>query len=204
MLHIKGLTKSFQEVEIFNDLNISLELEKVYMLSGRNGSGKTTLLKIISGIYLKDSGEISLNGIDLESLEKGQIAYISNSSRSLFMRLTVKQNLNFFLTVLGKGRRIDSPDLQEIFNYFSLEDLFLKKISQLSSGQIMRVNICRALLGLPKVLLLDESVDSLDSKNREITIDFLRNYAIERRSLVVLSTHNHAEYSKYRFEGISL
>jgi ABC-2 type transport system ATP-binding protein len=161
-------------------------------LSGPNGAGKTTFLKILSGILLPTSGSVLLSGAEVSAQGaswRKSVAITIAESRSFYWRLTCRQNLEFFAALLGLDAGQRTPRIDAVASRIGVADFLDERFSTLSSGQMQRMALARALLSDPDVWLLDEPERDLDKTG----VDALRN-EIEsmRRSgrCVVLVSHD--------------
>ncbi len=192
LLEVQKICKSFEQRNVLNNLELSLSSGNLYLLKGPNGSGKTTFLKIICGLILPDQGTIRFRGQELskKNLPSDLISYIPNDERSFFLRLTVRENLNFFLRLIG--RPVESADtlINKILIDLNHSDLLDKRMSSLSRGQLMIVSLIRGFMINPKIILIDEALDSLDVEIRSYFISFLENYLLEKEAISIIVSHN--------------
>lgn len=182
MLELESISKKFNSY-IFEDFSYRFKESNIYFLKGNNGSGKTTLLKLIKGIYQCDYGKISLNGLN----QKDDIVFIDSNFRSFFHRLTVDQNLKYFYSIQNKENNEYYPDnLLELFNIKNLKN---KKFSMLSQGQMQMISLVRGLLSGAKIILLDEVFSSLDEKNKKKLFNYLSSIILEKKALIIFTSH---------------
>jgi urea transport system ATP-binding protein len=166
LLKISGLNVYYGESHILRDVDISVLEGQMVCLIGRNGVGKTTLLKTIIGLLQQRSGEISYGGKHLTSdppyrRARSGIGYVSQG-RDIIPQVTVKENLLLGMEALpgglGRNRHIDPL----VFDLFPILEKFLnRRGGDLSGGQQQQLAIARALLGKPKLLLLDEPTEGI-------------------------------------------
>ena len=166
LLEIRGLNTYYGESHILRDVDLSVKAGEMVCLIGRNGVGKTTLLKSLIGLLRPRSGEILLEGSGLERQAPHQrsrsgIGYVPQG-REIIPQLTVEENLMLGMEALPGGlarhRRID-PVVYELFPV--LREFLPRKGGDLSGGQQQQLAIARALLGKPKLLLLDEPTEGI-------------------------------------------
>ena len=171
---------------IFEDLNFQINQGEFIKIIGPNGSGKSTFLKLIKGILLPDHGEV----IYSEGIKNSDIAFVSQNQRSFFLNLSVKQNLSFFSSLnLSKNSNIELK-IKELLETFGLSKKIDTYMSSLSSGELKKISIIRALLMDPKLLLLDEVMSNLEEKNRLFMTDFVQNELnIKKNISVIWTTH---------------
>jgi len=165
VLQVTGLNVYYGESRILRDVDIRVEPGKLTALMGRNGVGKTTLLKSIIGLLPARSGSVSLGGGDLTALPpelraRAGIAYVPQG-REIFPKLTVEENLAMGLEA-RPGPRPKKIPKEEVYDLFPFIAKMEKRMGgNLSGGQQQQLAIARALLGKPKVLLLDEPTEGI-------------------------------------------
>ena len=166
LLEITGLNTYYGESHILRDVDLSVKAGEMVCLIGRNGVGKTTLLKSLIGLLRPRSGEILFEGIGLNRQAPHQraragIAYVPQG-REIIPQLTVEENLMLgreaLLGGLARNRSID-PIVYDLFPI--LQEFLPRKGGDLSGGQQQQLAIARALLGKPKLLLLDEPTEGI-------------------------------------------
>ena len=185
MLQICDLNKSFGSVKVINNFNKDFDSGCIYLLTGPNGSGKTTLLKIIRGLVKSDKGEIK---IERSSSEKLTHSYVDANNRSFLHRLSVKENLRYFMALNKSDRPLEKID--QCAHVFQAGALLEKTFSELSSGQMQLISIMRGILEEPMVLLLDEALVNLDKEMLNIVSTFLENFVSKEERLVIICSHN--------------
>ena len=185
MLQILDLHKSFGSVKVINNFNKDFVSGYIYLLTGPNGSGKTTLLKIIKGLVKEDRGEIR---VQRSSLDKLTFSYVDANNRSFLHRLSVKENLRYFMALNSNDRVLEK--IYQCADIFKASELLEKNFSELSSGQMQLISILRGILEDPKVLLLDEALVNLDKEMLKIMTTFLENFVTEGKRIVIVCSHD--------------
>jgi ABC-type sugar transport system ATPase subunit len=167
-LEVENIIKKFHNELVIKDLSFALDEHKTLSILGQSGCGKTTMLKIIAGLVKADSGQIILNGknIDQEIPEQRNIVYIYQEDL-LFPHLNVFENIAFGLRIkkVSKGEITDKVD--KMIESLELVGQRNKMPHQLSGGQRQRVSFGRAVIINPALLLLDEPFGSLDAGTRQ-------------------------------------
>ena len=195
-IEVINLSKSYKSKQAVNNINFKINENEIVGLLGPNGCGKTTTIGMILGLLKPTSGQVLINGIDIE---KNKISLLHKMNFispyiELPKKLTVKQNL----TVYGKLYNINN--LNERIDYLSnklrLNNLLDKITGELSSGQKNRVSLAKALINEPTVLLLDEPTASLDPETGDFIRTFLENYKKEKKIAVLLASHNMDEVKR--------
>ena len=181
-LTLSEISKSFHKNEVFTNFNYTFKFGNIYKISGQNGSGKTTLFKLIKGIYLPDSGTIK-SIIKL----KASVSYIDNNPRSFFHRLSVMNNLEYFLSLNNQEYQISV--VEELLDFFEM--LHLKRIlfSDLSQGQMQLVSIIRGIANKSRIIIFDESFSFLDMDIKSKLRSFLLDQHIKEKNLLLFSSH---------------
>ena len=184
-------TKEFKK-NIFDDLNFEVFHGDFIKILGPNGSGKSTFLKLIKKLILPDQGRIFYN----EKIKNSDIALVSQNQRSFFLNLTVKQNLLFFCS-LNSNKNLDlEMKIQDKLRIFDLSEKLDTDMSALSSGELKKVSIIRALLKEPKLLLLDEVTSNLEEKNRLFFTNYIQEELNQNQNVsIIWTTHYPNEIS---------
>ena len=191
-LVVSHVAKSYGTHVALRDASLELEEGEILTLLGPNGSGKTTLIKICTTLLLKDSGQVTVMGHDIDRDEhavRRLIGYVGqDTDRSAYARLTVRENLEFFGALRGLTRREIGARIEELaasFEFGDIDRLFMT----LSGGQKQTAIIIRALLCDPPIAFLDEPTKGLDPFVSRRIRSFLRRYVVERGKSVLLTSH---------------
>lgn len=193
VLAVKNLTKKFGNFTAVDNISFSMEEGEILGFLGPNGAGKTTTIQMLLGVLTPTSGSISYFGKELllhreEILEK--ISF-SSTYTNLPWYLTVRENLtslSYLYDIENRKQRVE-----KLVETFHLEKLINKSIGQLSAGQITRVNIAKAFLNSPKILLLDEPTASLDPDVASYIREFLLTEKEKFHISIVFTSHNMTE-----------
>ena len=198
LLETHGINTFYGESHILRSIDLSVQHGEMVCLIGRNGVGKTTLLKSLIGLLQPRSGEVLLEGTSLRGKPPHQraragIGYVPQG-REIIPYLTVKENLLLGLEALkgglSKNKRID-PFIFELFPV--LEKFLPRKGGDLSGGQQQQLAIARALLGKPKLLLLDEPTEGIQP-NVVQDIELAVRRIINEREIGVLLVEQHLHF----------
>lgn len=167
---------------------ISLKLRKgIYGLLGENGAGKTTLMRMICGILMPDSGSISFDGMDVsEENYRSALGYLPQDF-GYYPEFTGLDFLLYMASLKGLTKPQASIKAAEVLQLVSLQDTAKKKIKTYSGGMKQRLGIAQALLGSPKLLVVDEPTAGLDPKERVRFRSLIAD--LGKKSIVLLSTH---------------
>ena len=191
---IKDLNKSFDGVQILNNINLKIKPGEFFSILGPSGCGKTTLLRILAGFIEPDSGVIYLGDKDITNLPPNLRSINTIFQKyALFPHLTVYENIAFPLRIKKKNSDYIDSEVKKMLKMIDLEEHADKKPNQLSGGQQQRVSIARALVNKPEVLLLDEPLSALDAKLRQNLLIELDNIHEEVGITFIFITHDQQE-----------
>jgi putative ABC transport system ATP-binding protein len=193
----KVYRKGTQEVQVLQDLDLTVEAGEFLALMGPSGSGKTTLLNLIAGIDRPTSGRVVVAGQDLGRLSRGQLAvwraehvgYIFQLYH-LIPVLTAYENVEMPLLLLPLSRRERQQRVQVALEAVGLLDRYDHYPRQLSGGQEQRVAIARAIVADPTLIVADEPTGDLDAVTAEQTLALLRRLNEEMGKTLVMVTHD--------------
>ncbi len=193
-LRTENLVKRFDDVVAVDDVSISIQKGEIFALLGSSGCGKSTLLRILAGFEKPTSGQVFLNGVDIDSFPPYERPInMMFQSYALFPHLNVWDNIAFGLKREGMpGDQIRSR-VDEMLNLVQLAPYAKRKPHQLSGGQQQRVALARSLAKRPQLLLLDEPLGALDKKLRQRTQFELVNIIESVGVTVVMVTHDQEE-----------
>ena len=195
-LKLINLNYKIKDKVILDSINLDFG-NGIHALLGLNGVGKTSLLNIISTLNKANSGEILYNNVSIIGNNKPLLKDLGYMSQNvgLIQDFTIEQNLYYFGLLKGCGSKYlknKIPFLLEIFNLFSDRKT---RAGNLSGGLKQRVGIALALINNPKILILDEPINNLDSYEREKLYHILKE--ISKNCIVIISTHLINDISKF-------
>lgn len=191
IIEIKNLKKSFGEIKAVNDLTFSVKQGELFAFLGENGAGKSTTISIFCGQLKKDSGEVILDGEKLEENPfeiKRKLGVVFQNS-ALDKHLTVYENLEHRASLYGIFDEEFSKRMQELRLLLDLDELLNRPLGKLSGGQRRRIDIARALIHNPKILVLDEPTTGLDPQTRKTVWSVIDTLRKEKNMTVFLTTH---------------
>ena len=168
LIDIVGVSKSYGDNLVLDDLNLYIRENEFLTLLGPSGCGKTTLLRILGGFENPDSGKVIFDGKDITSLapNKRQLNTVFQKY-ALFTHMTIAENIAFGLKIKGKSKAYIKDKIRYALKLVNLEGFEDRSPDSLSGGQQQRIAIARAIVNEPKVLLLDEPLGALDLKLRQ-------------------------------------
>lgn len=189
MIQIVGLTKSFGDHVIFDNLSFEIADGEFVVFSGKSGCGKTTMLNLIGGIDTPDSGQIIVDGTDITK-QKNRIEYFRTKVSFLFQNFalienkTVAENLN-----MVKKQSRTEVTTEQALKKVGLEDKLNAKVYTLSGGEQQRVALARIMIKQCDIILADEPTGSLDAENAGVVMDILTELNKQGKT-VILVTHD--------------
>lgn len=191
IIEINNLSRSFGEVKAVNDLSFKVKEGELFAFLGVNGAGKSTTINIICAQLEKDSGTVIIDGDDLDKSAqtiKSKIGVVFQNS-VLDKALTVKDNLESRAALYGITGDEFNKRLDELVLLLDFGDLLKRTVGKLSGGQRRRIDIARALIHNPKILILDEPTTGLDPQTRRLLWNVIYTLRKDRNMTVFLTTH---------------
>lgn len=195
MISTQGVTFLYPPNHSFKFPDITCNSGETLLITGNSGTGKTTLLHLLGGLLKPQSGNISINNQDISSLNATALDKFRGQSigmvlqKSFFIQsLTVIENV-VLASWIAKGKKAQEK-VTELLTELGLKEHLHKLPHQLSIGQQQRVNIARALINNPSVILADEPTSSLDDENAHIVAELLNNLAQKYNSSLIIVTHD--------------
>lgn len=164
-LVVTDVTKSWGERRVLRSVSLRVPAGVTAWVGGKNGVGKTTLLRIIAGLILAEDGDVKLDGLDPQEDRRAyqrRIAFLSAGDRGLYARLSVRQNLELWARLAFLRGAEARATIAGMIERFSLGELAEARVDRLSLGQRQRVRLSMAFLHDPRLVMLDEPVNSLD------------------------------------------
>ncbi len=204
VLEVDHLTKNYGSFRAVDNISFSLDKGRIVGLLGPNGAGKTTTIQMLVGITLPNGGAIRYFGLDLHRNREACLQRInfSSSYNMLQNRITVWENLIVFAGLY----RVKSPErkIRDMGDYFGITHLMDQRFMTLSAGQKTRVNLVKALLNDPEVVLMDEPTASLDPDIADRTLSLIESLRATRDLAIVYTSHQMDEVTRICDEVIFL
>ncbi len=203
IVETKNLTKTYMSggrpLHVLKGVDLKVEHGEFMAIMGPSGSGKSTLLNMIGALDRPTSGDVFINGININTLNDNQVADLRNREVgfifqffNLIPRMDAQGNIELPMAIAGKSRSERHKRAKELLELVGLSDRADHKPSQLSGGEQQRVAIARALANEPNILLADELTGNLDSRTGEEIMHLLRNLNKEEGKTFILITHDPA------------
>lgn len=191
IIEIDHLHKAFGDVKAVQDLSFRVREGELFAFLGINGAGKSTTINILCGQLAKDSGTVKIGGIDLDaepdSIKRSLGVVFQNSV--LDKELSVRDNLASRAALYGLRSKDFQNRLAELARLLEFEELLKRSVGKLSGGQRRRIDIARALLHRPKILILDEPTTGLDPQTRSLLWRVIGELRNKENMTVFLTTH---------------
>lgn len=191
IIEINQLNKSFGTVKAVNDLSFRVKRGELFAFLGVNGAGKSTTISMICGQLAADGGEIRVNGWDVNRSGKKikEMTGVVFQDSVLDKPLTARENLKSRAALYGITGKKFEERLQELITIFELQEFINRPVGKLSGGQRRRVDIARALVHRPQLLILDEPTTGLDPQTRKMIWNIIETLRVEEGLTVLLTTH---------------
>lgn len=184
--------KSFGKIKAIEDVSLEVNEGELVALVGPNGAGKTTLLKLAAGVLLPDSGFVRIYGIDAHKPSaKRRVGFMTPMDRGVYWRLTAVDNLVFFGALYGMSVKDAKERALELLRELGLEDRANDWVATYSTGMMRRLEVARALMHDPDVLLLDEPTSGIDVDGKRYILDFIRK--LHGTKTIVIASHDPQE-----------
>ena len=191
IIEIEHLDKSFQDVHALNDLSLCVKEGELFAFLGVNGAGKSTTISIMCGMLAKDSGKVFIDGKDVDkdmrAIAKELGVVFQNTV--LDEKLSVKDNLTSRASLYGITGKEAKDRIVELAELLDFKDIMNRTFGKLSGGQKRRVDVARALLHQPKILILDEPTTGLDPEARKTLWNVVTSLRKNENMTVFLTTH---------------
>lgn len=191
VIEISNLSKSFGDVKAVQDISFKVKRGELFAFLGVNGAGKSTTINIMCGQLSKDGGHINIDGLDLDKEVDGIKSFLGVVFQSSLLdkALTVRDNLEHRAGLYGITGKAFEKKLEELSSLLDFKDLLKRTVGKLSGGQRRRIDIARALLHEPKILVLDEPTTGLDPQTRTMLWNVISSLREQKNMTVFLTTH---------------
>ena len=195
MIKFSDVVKTYQEKQVVNKLNLTVASGEFFVLVGPSGSGKTTILKMINRLIEQSAGEILIDDINVNQVDKAKlrknIGYVLQNI-ALFPNLTISQNAGILLEAQGVKRDKRETLVNQLLDRVGLphEQYGSRMPSELSGGEQQRVAIVRALITKPDIILMDEPFSALDPLSRKQLQDLILDLYDELKPTILFVTHD--------------
>lgn len=191
IIEINNLDKSFQDVHAVNDLSLCVREGELFAFLGVNGAGKSTTISIMCGMLAKDSGKVFIDGFDVDKnmREIAKELGVVFQNTVLDAKLSVKDNLLSRASLYGITGKEAKQRIETLAELLDFKDILNRIFGKLSGGQKRRVDVARALINNPKILILDEPTTGLDPEARKMLWRVVEKLRKTENLTVFLTTH---------------
>jgi len=191
VLSVKNLKKSYGKRAALDNVSFTLDAGEFVVLLGPNGAGKTTLFNLLTGLFNPDEGEVMINGFDItkhpiKSLEHLGIVF---QQPTLDLDLSVYQNLKFHAALHGIPSNVAHDYIIKETEPLDLGSRLQEKVRKLNGGHRRRVELVRALMHQPSLILLDEPTVGLDISTRQFILEHIHQLSQQRKVTVLWASH---------------
>ncbi len=191
MLSTSQVSYQYPKSELISFPDINVEINSSLLIQGESGSGKTTLMHLLAGLIQPKSGSISVHNEDIHTLSP----YKKDAWRGQHIGLVYQQayfieSLSILENIMLSPYAKNMCKAIEIAERLGVSNLLSRKPYQLSTGQLQRVSICRAMMNAPQLILADEPTSALDDKNCEEVLHLLLQEAKQNKAVLVIVTHD--------------
>lgn len=191
IIEINNLDKSFQDVHAVNDLSLRVKEGELFAFLGVNGAGKSTTISIMCGMLAKDGGKVFIDGkdVDKDMREITKELGVVFQNTVLDAKMSVKDNLTSRAALYGITGKEAKQRIAHLAELLEFKDILNRTFGKLSGGQKRRVDVARALLNNPKILILDEPTTGLDPEARKALWSVVTTLRKNQNMTVFLTTH---------------
>ncbi len=192
MLQVHNIHKAYRREPVLRGVSFELTPSHVLGLCGGNGAGKSTLIHILASILPPDQGTVQFMGVPLTqaSRYRSQIGFVPQQI-ALSPNLTVKQNLAFWASIRGLTGNSKQAAMEEAAQMTNITGFWHKPVTRCSGGMARRANLAAGLIGLPRLLLLDEPTAGIDEENRDQILITVQ--ALKQRGCTVVMVNHYAQ-----------
>ena len=189
-VYVEDVSKFYGKTCILKPMSFTLETGCIFGIIGHNGSGKTTLIKMIATLLRPSEGAIRVQGFDTirdSKKVRGSVGLFIEPERAFYFRLTGRENLMRIALLRGIPKTQAYKEVDALMTRFDMSDHCNKFVSQYSKGMKVKLNLIAALLGNPKVLLLDEPISGLDYQSKATILKIIHEYASSGTTIIICS-----------------
>ena len=197
LLQGNKISKSYNKINVLNNIDISVSTGEIVSIVGKSGAGKSTLLYILSSLENPDKGDVLVDGINLKSLSKNELAHFRNQNigfifqfHNLLPEFDALENVCIPGYISEKNRKDVERQGRYLLDYLDLSERIHHRPDELSGGEQQRVAVARSLINNPSIIFADEPSGNLDSKNSKQLFNLIKKLNRELNNTFVLVTHN--------------
>lgn len=199
MIELRDIHKSFGSLHVLKGIDLSIHPHEVVSIVGPSGAGKTTLLQVMGTLLRPDKGNVIVGGTDISTLRQKQLALFRGQHlgfvfqfHQLLPEFTAEENVMIPALIQGVSRSEARKQALDLLHFMGLDERAHHKPAELSGGEAQRVDVARALINRPSVILADEPSGSLDSHNKDELHQLFFRLRDEMNQTFVIVTHDDA------------
>jgi ABC-2 type transport system ATP-binding protein len=191
VLDLKDVRKSYGKTQALKGVTLSIDRARIIGLLGPNGAGKSTLFQIAAGLFAPDSGTVTVFGLDYRKSAPQILSRLGVvfQARAIDLDMTVIANLRFHASLFGMGHAAATERIEEVATLLEITEMMSKPVRTLSGGNQRRVEVARAMLNRPDLLLMDEPTVGLDPTTRELLVGHLHKVREQNGTSILWATH---------------
>lgn len=195
MIQLSNVNKSFSDIKVLNNINLTINEKEIFALLGESGAGKSTLLRCLNALESYDSGEITIMDKSVKQLTSNELRNLRKEVGMIFQSFNLLNQKNVFenvalpLELWGMNKFQINEKVENLLNLVGIKDKIFSMPRELSGGQKQRVAIARALALEPKILLCDEATSALDPSTTKSILQLLKEINEKLGVTIVLVTH---------------
>jgi ABC-2 type transport system ATP-binding protein len=191
VLDLRDVRKSYGKTEALKGVTFAVERARIIGLLGPNGAGKSTLFQIAAGLFAPDGGTVSVFGLDYRKSAAQILSRLGVvfQARAIDLDMTVVANLRFHASLFGLGHAAATERIDEVGSLLEITDMMGKPVRTLSGGNQRRVEVARAMLNRPDLLLMDEPTVGLDPTTRKLLVRHLHQVREQNGTSILWATH---------------
>ncbi len=195
MIEVKNISKEYLGKKVVDNISLNIQKGKITSFIGPNGAGKSTVLGMMSRILKKDSGEVLIEGKEISTWDKNELAKkiaILKQSNNINIRLTIEELVSFGRFPYSQGKLTDEDKkyINEALEYMMLTDIKNKYLDEISGGQRQRAYIAMVIAQSTEYIFLDEPLNNLDMNNSVKMMKMLRKLCDELNKTIILVMHD--------------
>ena len=197
MIDVQNIHKQFGELQVLKGINLHVNKGEIVSIIGKSGAGKTTLLQIIGTLDQPDAGKVLINGQDVFELKDKELAQFRNRHigfifqfHQLLPEFTALENVMIPAMIAGENNEVCTARAKQLLSELGLSDRMTHKPNELSGGEKQRVEVARAMMMAPDVILADEPSGSLDEANKRELHTLLLQLRDRYNQTIIIVTHD--------------
>lgn len=211
VIDVNNLTLSYKDNEtIINKCSFEIKAGEFVFITGASGSGKSTLLKSLYGALEPKQGELSVGGVQLNSISRKKLGFLRRhigivfQDYKLIKEWTIEKNVMLPLIISGYPKDISEAQVQKLLTHVKLNHQFGKYPFELSGGEQQRVAMARALAHNPIIILADEPTGNLDDYSSQVIWNLLEGACTQLKTTIVVVTHHIPETMKIDYKHLHI